>query len=102
MIAVTHVEARALKRCSDLAKRVYVSGLLRLVDLRDAHVTGPRQSMLNQLASLVGPVPALGRPLVYEELRAVLAELLNAGVIESRGDLRVFDVVLLPRTRWAA
>ncbi|AOY00116.1 hypothetical protein [Jeongeupia sp. USM3] len=102
MIEVTIDEARALKRCTGLAQRVYVSGLLRLVDLHDARVAGPRRLMLTQIVAQVGPVPVLNRPLQHEELRAVLAELLTAGVIESRGDAEVLDVVLVPRRRSVA
>ncbi|WP_375592199.1 hypothetical protein [Chitiniphilus eburneus] len=97
MIRVSYVEAQALKRCCDLAKRLYVSALLQLVDLRDARVSGPRRLMFKQFAAMVGPVAALGRPMQHEEIREVLRDLLLGGLIESRGTADAFDVVLTLR-----
>ncbi|MDR3427959.1 hypothetical protein [Silvimonas sp.] len=100
MIGPSHSEALSLKHCHPVAMRLYLNGLLKIMDTADGRVRGPRRLLASQLVTEVGPVAFAGRlqrPLQFGELGAMLDQLADRGLIESHGDAAEMNLLMVHR-----
>jgi hypothetical protein len=91
-------ELAVLRRCTPNAVRLYLNGLLRIVDHADARVAGQRHLTLTHLVSEVGPVAMpdhVHRKLQFAELIRLLDELTEVGAVTYTLDDHWLDVQLV-------